>query len=424
MNLERLLDFGRSSSLVSARASAVLLALLSTVVAAIALASGATQLRSVQLRIDEGITRAALTLDGPVRHRFFMLDQPRRAVLDLRGVRLAPGVTLPGAVGAVTGLRSGQPDSRTLRLVFELDATTRAQVAAQPGGAAERLVLEFRGRAPRAAAPAATPAAAPAPIVPIHAPSDSTRPVVVAIDAGHGGTDPGAIGRRGTREKDVVLRIARSLAERINAEPGMRAVLTRQGDYFLTLRQRMQRARAARADMFVSVHADSVGNSSVSGSSVYVLSEKGATDEQARWLAERENAADLKGGVSQTLASVLLDLSQSASISASMEAAERVLRSLDRVGEVRKPQVQQAGFVVLKSPDIPSMLVETAYISNIEDERRLGQDEYRARLADAIFRGVRHYFDEHPPEGTRFALERRRGVPAAAAAGAATTAAR
>ncbi len=250
------------------------------------------------------------------------------------------------------------------------------------------------------------------PVLASHMPRDTGREVVVAIDAGHGGTDPGAIGRQGTREKDVVLRIARALAERINNEPGMRAVLTREGDYFLTLRQRMQRARAARADMFVSVHADSVGNGDVSGASVYVLSEKGATDEQARWLAERENAADLKGGVSlddkdQMLASVLLDLSQAASISASMEAAERVLRSLDRVGEVRKPRVQQAGFVVLKSPDIPSMLVETAYISNLDDERRLGQDGYRERLADAMFAGVRHYFEEHPPEGTRFASERK-----------------
>jgi N-acetylmuramoyl-L-alanine amidase len=250
------------------------------------------------------------------------------------------------------------------------------------------------------------------PVAAAHAPSDTGRAVVVAIDAGHGGTDPGAIGPNGTREKDAVLGIARALAERINREPGMRAILTRDGDYFLTLRQRMQRARAARADMFVSVHADSVRNPDVSGASVYVLSEKGATDEQARWLAERENAADLKGGVSlddkdQTLASVLLDLSQSASITASMHAAERVLRSLDGVGEVRKPRVQQAGFVVLKSPDIPSMLVETAYISNAEDERRLRRGEHRERLADAIFRGVHHYFEEHPPEGTRFALRRR-----------------
>jgi N-acetylmuramoyl-L-alanine amidase len=260
--------------------------------------------------------------------------------------------------------------------------------------------------------PAAVPAAPVAPVRAAHAPPQTGREIVVAIDAGHGGQDPGAIGPAGTREKDVVLKIARELAGRVNREPGMRAVLTRDGDYFLSLRQRMRRARDARADIFVSVHADAVLDRSVSGSSVYVLSEKGATDEQARWLAERENAADLRGGVSlddkdQMLASVLLDLSQSASIASSMEAAERVLRALGRVNTVRKPAVQQAGFVVLKSPDIPSMLVETAFISNPGDEQLLRREGVRTALAEAIFRGVHAYFTEHPPEGTRFALERR-----------------
>jgi N-acetylmuramoyl-L-alanine amidase len=254
------------------------------------------------------------------------------------------------------------------------------------------------------------------PVRAAHAPPDSGRAVVVAIDAGHGGQDPGAIGGSGTREKDVVLEIAREVAARINREPGMRAVLTRQGDYFLTLRQRIGRAREAKADMFVSIHADSVRDRGVSGASVYVLSDKGASDEQARWLAERENAADLKGGVSlddkdAMLASVLLDLSQSASIASSMYAAERVLRSLDRVADVRKPRVQQAGFVVLKSPDIPSMLVETAFISNAADERMLRQSGRREQLAEAIFGGVHSYFEDHPPEGTRFAAARRASAP-------------
>ncbi|MBV8740589.1 MAG: N-acetylmuramoyl-L-alanine amidase, partial [Sinobacteraceae bacterium] len=199
---------------------------------------------------------------------------------------------------------------------------------------------------------------------------------------------------------------------RINAEPGMRAVLTRNRDEFLVLRDRIRRARMAKADMFVSIHADSIANREVSGASVYVLSERGASNEAARWLAERENAADLMGGVSlddkdDTLASVLLDLSQSANISASMTAAQRVLRALDNVGQVRKVQVQQAGFVVLKSPDIPSMLVETAYISNPAEERRLRQPRQQATLADAIFSGVRNYFEQNPPVGTRFAQARR-----------------
>jgi N-acetylmuramoyl-L-alanine amidase len=244
-----------------------------------------------------------------------------------------------------------------------------------------------------------------------HAPIGRDRAVVVAVDAGHGGQDPGAIGRGGTQEKNVVLEIARGLATRINAEPGMRAILTRDSDRFLTLRERMGRARVAKADIFISIHADSVRNRDVSGSSVYVLSERGATDEAARWLAERENAADLMGGVSlsdkdNALASVLLDLSQSANISASITAAQRVLRSMDRIGTVRKPQVQQAGFVVLKSPDIPSMLIETAYISNAGDERRLRTKAHQQKLAEAIFAGIRSYFEQNPPPGTRFAQAR------------------
>jgi N-acetylmuramoyl-L-alanine amidase len=245
-----------------------------------------------------------------------------------------------------------------------------------------------------------------------HAPTDTDRDVIIAIDAGHGGEDPGAIGRSGTREKDVVLAVARQLAERINDEPGMRAVLTRNSDDFLVHRERIRRARVAKADMFVSVHADSIRDRSVSGSSVYVLSDRGATSEAARWLAERENAADLIGGVSladkdSSLASVLMDLSQTASISASMSAAERVLESLHRVGEVRKPKVQQAGFLVLKSPDIPSMLVETAYISNPAEESRLKNRKHQGKLADAIFSGIRGYFETNPPNGTRFAQMRR-----------------
>ena len=202
------------------------------------------------------------------------------------------------------------------------------------------------------------------------------RDIIIAVDAGHGGVDPGASGRRGTREKDVVLEVARALVVRINQEPGMKAVLTRDGDYFISLQERTLRARRAKADLFVSIHADAIANPDVSGSSVYVLSDRGATSEAARWLAERENAADLKGGIKlddkdPVLRGVLLDLSQTASISASMVAADNVLKALDRIGEVRKPSVQQAGFVVLKSPDIPSMLVETAFISNRDDERKL-----------------------------------------------------
>jgi N-acetylmuramoyl-L-alanine amidase len=245
--------------------------------------------------------------------------------------------------------------------------------------------------------------------------------VIVAVDAGHGGQDPGAIGHGGTREKDVTLSIARTLAERINSERGMRAILTRDRDEFLVLRDRIGRARLAKADMFISIHADSIANRDVSGASVYVLSEHGATNEAARWLADRENAADLMGGVKlddkdKALASVLLDLSQTANISASMIAAQRVLGALDVVGQVRKSQVQQAGFVVLKSPDIPSMLVETAYISNPQEEVSLRNTRHQTALAEAIFNGVRNYFESFPPAGTRFAQGRRSTVASVLAA--------
>ena len=263
---------------------------------------------------------------------------------------------------------------------------------ARPGR--RQLIINFGDAAPEADT---TPRVVRAP----HAPVDSDRDVVVAVDAGHGGQDPGATGPGGTHEKDVVLPIARLLAERINSEPGMRAVLTRNRDEFLVLRDRIRRARVAKADMFISVHADSIANHDVTGASVYVLSERGASNESARWLAERENAADLMGGVSlddkdNTLASVLLDLSQSANISASMTAAQRVLSALDNVGQVRKTQVQQAGFVVLKSPDIPSMLVETAYISNPTEELRLRNPQAAGESRGCHFCGRAGLFRAEP----------------------------
>ena len=331
----------------------------------------------------------------------------------------ADTLRLPLGAGAVSGFRIGIQPGGTLRFVMQLKSATSMRSAWMPGpgGPAarhhfERCDVVRRGRydpAPAAVAPAMSASVAsfgvgsesdslPRVVRAAHAPVDTGRDVVVAVDAGHGGQDPGAIGHGGTREKDVTLAIARALAERINGEPGMRAILTRNRDEFLVLRDRIGRARIARADMFISVHADSIANREVSGASVYVLSEHGATNEAARWLADRENAADLMGGVKlddkdKQLASVLLDLSQSANISSSMVAAQQVLGSLDAVGQVRKSQVQQAGFVVLKSPDIPSMLVETAYISNPQEEVSLRNNRHQAALAEAIFNGLHNYFE-------------------------------
>ena len=230
------------------------------------------------------------------------------------------------------------------------------------------------------------------------------RDVIVAVDAGHGGKDPGAIGRGGTREKKVTLAIARRLATAIDREDGMRAVLMRDDDRFVSLRSRILKAREQKADMFVSIHADSVRDRSVGGSSVYVLSLRGASDEAARWLAERENAADLIGGVSlddkdDVLASVLLDVTQKESVSDSVEAAQSILASLRGVTSVHRPRVRHAGFVVLKSPDIPSMLVETAFISNVADERRLQDPVHQRKVAEAILTGVRGYFYDEPAAG-------------------------
>jgi N-acetylmuramoyl-L-alanine amidase len=389
--------------------------------------AGGTELRGLRVAATPGGTQVTLDLTSVTSQKLFTLDHPQRAVIDLGHTRMGGSVRLPLGTGVVSGFRIGTQPGGTLRVVMQLKslAPTRTVWMQIPGSAGRQLVITLGdatgASVAMATAPVSTQATVTAPPVidttpriirAAHAPTDSGRDVVIAVDAGHGGQDPGAIGHGGTREKDVVLAIARALAERINGEPGMRAVLTRDRDEFLVLRDRIGRARIAKADMFVSIHADSIANRDVSGSSVYVLSEHGASNEAARWLADRENAADLMGGVKlddkdKQLASVLLDLSQTANISASMTAAQRVIGSLDAVGQVRKAQVQQAGFVVLKSPDIPSMLVETAYISNPEEEVSLRNTRHQSALADAIFAGLRGYFTANPPGGTRFAQAHR-----------------
>jgi N-acetylmuramoyl-L-alanine amidase len=373
-------------------------------------ASPAAQLRAVGVAADDSAASVSVNLSALAAYRVTIAKQPARIALTLRHARAVSGLKLPSPQGVITGVTAQQQSNGDLRLTIFLTRSLPVHLLwdrAIPSAPTliVRLDSRSRGRSTVAAAAAQQPVAA------AHAPRESGRDIIVAVDAGHGGVDPGATGRSGVHEKDVVLAIARSLALRINSEPGMHAVLTRDRDEFLTLRERIGRARAANADLFVSIHADSIANSAVSGSSVYVLSERGASNEAARWLAETQNAADLMGGVSladkgNTLATVLLDLSQAANISASMTAAENVLGALEGVGMVRKSQVQQAGFVVLKSPDIPSMLVETAYISNPAEERRLRDPVQQAALADAIFTGLRSYFTGNPPSGTRFALAR------------------
>jgi N-acetylmuramoyl-L-alanine amidase len=359
----------------------------------------AVDVRAIRLWAGPDSTRVVLDLSGSAQHSLQVLKHPDRVVLDVPAARLAGNTrAAPAGTGAVKQVRVARRASGELRIVLDLARPIRAKsfLAAPNARYGYRLVIDL-----------GVSQGVDTPIKAEHARPDA-RNLVIAIDAGHGGEDPGAIGKHGTREKDVVLAIARELALKVGAEPGMRAVLIRNGDYFVPLRDRMRRARAQQADLFVSIHADSIRDRRVDGSSVYILSQRGATDEASRWLAERENASDLIGGVSlddkdDVLASVLLDLSQSAALSASQVAAERVLRQLNRVGEVRKPQVQQARFMVLKSPDIPSMLVETAYISNPQEELRLRAHPQQAKLAAAIHQGVHDYFYANPPAGTRVA---------------------
>jgi N-acetylmuramoyl-L-alanine amidase len=239
------------------------------------------------------------------------------------------------------------------------------------------------------------------------------RDIVIAIDPGHGGHDPGAVGLGKTREKDVALSIGKELARRINAESGMKAVLVRSGDYYVDHRKRTEIARRNKADLFVSIHADAVDDRRAKGASVYALSNKGASDEEAYLLAERENAAVRVGGVSisdkdPVLAEVLLDLSQNASLSASLDVGNKVAGELGRIGKMHRKTIQQAGFLVLKSPDMPSILVETAYISNPAEEKKLRNKKHQARVADAILAGVRNYFYTNPPPDTRIAMDIRK----------------
>jgi N-acetylmuramoyl-L-alanine amidase len=433
------------------RLSAGIAALIAMAMMALAVPGRAwsTELKQIALEADPlGGTVLTLTLSTPVAQHVFRLQNPDRLVIDLPNTQRRVKLPLPPERGIVAGLRSGVSDAHVLRLVVELRAPMQPQV--QPLALADGYRLRIALAAVAPATPAAeddstgTPspgAPAPAP-APAHAPAAMTaattvRPaaaprsvraphapqgehdIIVAVDAGHGGDDPGATGASGTREKIVTLAIARALAARINHEPGMHAVLTRDGDYFVDLRNRMDRARAANANMFVSIHADAVRDRSVSGASVYILSERGASSEAARQLAEHENAADLKGGlalanVRPDVRSVVLDVQQNANMGQSVEVAGRVLGALDRVGAVRKREVQQAAFVVLKSPSMPSLLVETAYISNPDEERKLRTPAEQQRLAEAIFSGIDSYFRKFPPEGSQYA----RAPGAAAADGA------
>ncbi len=362
--------------------------------------AGSLQVQGVRLWAAPDSTRVVFDVSGPVEHRLFSLKSPDRLVVDL------PNAVIDEAVknsltkgGVVKTLRSGPRNKSDLRLVLDLKGPVKPKsfVLKPNKQYGHRLVIDlFDPESAQESVPKK---------VQNDADSPKLRDLVIAIDAGHGGEDPGARGKHGTREKDVVMAIAKRLAKLIEKEPGMRPVMVRTGDYYIGLRKRIEVARKNRADLFISIHADAFRDNRVQGSSVYVISRRGASSEMARWLAARENAADLVGGVSlddkdDLLAEVLLDLAQTATVEASTEVADNVLAEMRRLGKVHKKQVQHAGFVVLKSPDIPSLLVETAFISNPSEEKRLKNPAHQQKVAQAIMNGVRGYFTANPPPGT------------------------
>ncbi len=385
------------------KAMKIFAAIFLTLLSAVGLAEP-VQVGDVRLWQSAEKLRVVFDIGAPLEHNLFRLSDPERVVLDLANARASAKLAVvKSSNGWLKRIRTAPRNSSDLRLVLDLSrpVTPNSFILKPNQKYGYRLVVDLvsKGAASRVAPRSVKTKPSPR----------RGRDVIIAIDAGHGGEDPGAIGKGKTREKDVVLAIARKLQTLVNREPGMRAVMIREGDYYVGLRDRIKKAREHKADLFVSIHADSFKRSSARGSSVFTLSSHGATSEAARWLAEKENAADLIGGVSlddkdDVLASVLLDLSQTATIEASTTVASKVLKHLGEVNKLHKPYVEQAGFAVLKSPDIPSILVETAFISNPKEERKLKSTAHQKKLASAILSGVRSYFRKYPPPGTTLAL--------------------
>ncbi len=374
---------------------------------ALAIPAPAANLIAASANASAATSEVKLTFDDAVKWRWFRLDAPQRVVIDVTDAVLAGDMlTRLQAVGdasdgVIRNVRVGQLDDG-VRVVLDLaEASPQVSVAASdPKAIQVKLERVTASAAPAAAEVVAAPK--PAPTKPVT--TTVQRPVVVVIDAGHGGKDSGAIGPTGLQEKHVALSIAREVRDALAGHPGYIVKLTRDSDVFIPLRDRISIARQADADLFVSIHADAFDDRRAHGSSVYVLSNRGASSEYARLLARRENAADLVGGIDyqdkdETLAAVLLDISMNAAIDASADIASRVLGGMSTLGPLHKKSVQRAGFVVLKSPDVPSILVETAFISNPTEERNLGSRTHRKKIAQALVRGIKDYFTEYRPSG-------------------------
>ncbi len=398
-------------------------------------ALAASDVQSVRLWRAPDNTRLVFDLSGPVRHNVFTLTAPNRIVIDVDGGNLPkPFEPLPLKNTPISGLRAAKFDADTLRVVIDLSAqVTPKSFSLTPNQQyGHRLVVDLYDEGADASVAAdvpatttpSTPAAPVSPTLPaLKLPPlpSSKRDIIIAIDAGHGGEDPGAIGPGKAYEKNVVLQISKELQRQINAEKGFRAELVRTGDYFIPLRKRTEIARKKGADLFVSIHADAAPRSSAYGASVFALSDRGATSETARWLADSENRSDLIGGAGsvnlgedQMLAGVLLDLSMTASLASSLNVGQKVLSNMGRMTRLHKSRVEQAGFMVLKSPDIPSILVETGFISNPSEARKLQTASHQQSLARSIHSGVRQFFHENPPPGTYVAWLRDSGKIASA----------
>ncbi|QXI47382.1 N-acetylmuramoyl-L-alanine amidase [Pseudomonas anuradhapurensis] len=419
------------------RALVAIVGLLLTTVTVDALA--VTQVKSMRLWRAPDNTRLVFDLSGPVQHSVFTLSAPDRLVIDINGATLAAPLNVATSNTPISSVRSAQRTPTDLRVVVDLkkSVTPKSFTLAPNAQYGNRLVVDLYDQeadaiAASAPTPPPTPVQAPAttPAVPVTPAQpaiklppvpNGKRDIVVAIDAGHGGEDPGASGSRGQHEKDIVLQIAKELQRQINSEKGFRAELTRTGDYFIPLRKRTEIARKKGADLFISIHADAAPSRAAFGASVFALSDRGATSETARWLADTENRSDLIGGAGNVslddkdrmLAGVLLDLSMTATLSSSLNVGQKVLGNMGRITSLHKQRVEQAGFMVLKSPDIPSILVETGFISNNNEAAKLATASHQQALARSIHTGVRQYFQQNPPPGTYIAWLRDTGKIAA-----------
>lgn len=376
----------------------------------------AAEINSVRLWRAPDNTRLVFDLTGPADHKLFSLASPERIVIDISGATFSASTSKLALDNTpLTGMRSAPRDGSDLRVVLDLSRQVTAKSFSLPPNQqyGHRLVVDLYDQEPtRVSSTRAEPSVAPSSQTPSRSVTEaSQRDVIIALDAGHGGEDPGAIGHNKALEKHVVLAIAKQLKTLIDAEPGFKAVLVRTGDYFIPLRRRTEIARQHNADLFVSIHADAFTRTSAFGASVYALSDRGATSETARLLADRENRSDLIGGVGgvsldnkdQVLASVLLDLSMTATLSASLDVGQQVLGSIGGITPLHKRRVEQAGFMVLKSPDIPSILIETGFISNPAESRKLVTRSHQQALARAVHSGIKSYFHRNPPPGTQLA---------------------